>query len=486
MDDLFGLLQGGDEAAETGARAAGSASGSQRSAGKRSPRGAGAEPGSLALKRQRDSTLTPYERERALAEGLSLETRARRKRELVQLRGENERLKEERAEFLAKIEQLQADADAVQAAKAAHSAASGEEGALLASENDDLRAQIDEHMRFIASFSALARGQPSESVDREELIYRDGAEAAQSYVLSLVSQSQAEWLRVRAPERQPTVLQGLQLSYATGRDLFGRTEKGVESRMSLRFDCLVKGVPAEVVADVFWRSFSEGEMQNKFYRSSGIVLRPIKGKMPDEDTRVVHYLREVPGTPGPAAAEHQHQQQTAMAMAMAITPTPTPAPKKQQDVVFVVNRARKLLAKSTLTPPRKTLPGKAAAKATLPLDDFGQTSAIVVATTSTTLYTDQELAAGDEDRARALVVKGAVVWAEGQDTRLVVTYSLPDTYKVLGAFNFADIVSERGGMSDRFQLFLEQVCADFTATIADEAAKVREGMLTLPDLPLKM
>jgi hypothetical protein len=53
-------------------------------------------------------------------------------------------------------------------------------------------------------------------------------------------------------------------------------------------------------------------------------------------------------------------------------------------------------------------------------------------------------------------------------------------------FKFADIVSERGGMSDRFQLFLEQVCCDWSATIAVEAAKVREGRLTLPDLPLRI
>ncbi len=160
----------------------------------------------------------------------------------------------------------------MQAAKAARSAASGEQGALLASENDDLRAQIDEHKRFIVSLPALARGQPSETVDREELIYRDGTEAAQSYVLSLVSQSQAEWLRVRAPERLLTigVLQGQQLSYSTGRDLFGRnevlgrTEAAVSARMNLRFDCLVKGMPAEIVADVFWRSFFESEMQNKY------------------------------------------------------------------------------------------------------------------------------------------------------------------------------------------------------------------------------
>jgi hypothetical protein len=32
-------------------------------------------------------------------------------------------------------------------------------------------------------------------------------------------------------------------------------------------------------------------------------VRSIKGKMPDDDTRVVHYLRDVQGSPGPPVAE---------------------------------------------------------------------------------------------------------------------------------------------------------------------------------------
>lgn len=375
-----------------------------------------------------DSGVASESRKRAREEkeGEPRGARTVQKVELLRLQHENTQLKSERAEFLDKINQLE------QLQK------KGGVDALLQEENELLRAQLDEHQQFIKRFSSLTDFEPEERED-EQVIYRQGAESAQSYLMSLISQSQARWLRARVPDRvsASSVLEDLEMSHFTTTDFFGTKEEGVNARMNFRFDARIKYPNcAEMVADVFWRTFSDGETQKKLYNTDDkITLRPVVGKMPDDDTRVVQYTR------------------------------PEPC---EQNVVFVVNRKCETLAKSTLSPPQNFVAKSASTKSAFRNEDFGETSAHVVATTSTILFSDKDKTLQGADRVKAFVVKGAVAWNEEDSTRLLVIYSVPDTYKVHNALSFGDILNHKGSLSRKFANLFEGVCSEFSELLESQ------------------
>eukprot|EP00516_Mucochytrium_quahogii_P009461 CAMPEP_0203766676 /NCGR_PEP_ID=MMETSP0099_2-20121227/555_1 /ASSEMBLY_ACC=CAM_ASM_000209 /TAXON_ID=96639 /ORGANISM=" , Strain NY0313808BC1" /LENGTH=438 /DNA_ID=CAMNT_0050663063 /DNA_START=392 /DNA_END=1708 /DNA_ORIENTATION=- len=409
----------------------------------------------LGLKRKRAKNMKNVH---GNEEVLSMETRARRKRELVQLRNENKCLRQERTEFLSKIEQLEKE---------------NQEGLIslgvdVASENHLLRAQLEEHRNFIARFTTSLNGiSPKLETGSEEVIYREGADAAQSYLTSLISQSQQDWLRLRVPDRisEIGVLQSVQMSYRFKTDFFGEKEKGEKMRLNIRFDALLGNTKPEVAADLFWRTFSNQDVQQRLYKSTNIAVQPIEGKMPDRNTKVVHFTRH------------------------------WDPPKNAQDVVFVVNRKRQQLVKSTLAPPRRTS-GKSTIKNTFP-NEFGHVSAISVATTSTTLYAEPKKASGEPqgssneskkpetpERIESLVVKGAVVWNDEEGARLVLIYSVPEEYQVIPGIKFNDIINDRGYMSRRFTRLVEEVCFEFCSLLAEEVQMFAEGKVSEDDMEI--
>ena len=117
-------------------------------------------------------------------------------------------------------------------------------------ENELLRAQLEEHKRFVGCFKRLCDGAPS-SLNARHLIYKQGADSAQAHVLALISQSQAEeWLEAIVPPNANIPYQNFSMFYKFKTD-FGEGEvaklspTGIEKRprerLNVRVDVLFPG-----------------------------------------------------------------------------------------------------------------------------------------------------------------------------------------------------------------------------------------------------
>jgi len=345
------------------------------------------------LKRKRPVyRICEEERREAIKFGLSLETRARRKREWLKLKEENAGLRKEREEMLRKIEHLE---------RKFGETVSSPEDAWIASENEILRAEIEEHRAFIENFVALASTEPLKK-EKGDVIFKEGAQAAQTYLSSLVSESQRDW----EPLKLPALISALQMYEKMVMAYKLSTDAGGSSRLSIRCDVQIKDCKVDVLADVFWRMFSIEEDQSRMYGQTNFKLKPLHDT---RDTRVVHFRRKYEG-------------------------------RKDHDHVFVVNRTNEQLPKSTLLPPRGDLKKKKRRPTNMKdfPDEFGKVDATCVAATSTSLFGE---VSNETERIKQLIAKGAVIWADGEDARAVVIYSVPEEYNVCPDLTCKDCIT---------------------------------------------
>ena len=119
------------------------------------------------------------------------------------LRDENKRLREERSQFLSKIGELQMKVENMR-----------ERGSIdMRVENELLRAQLEEHKRFVSCFKKLCDGAPT-SLNARHIIYKQGSDSAQAHVLGLISQSQADdWVEATLPPDANIPYQNFSLYY---------------------------------------------------------------------------------------------------------------------------------------------------------------------------------------------------------------------------------------------------------------------------------
>jgi hypothetical protein len=361
-------------------------------------------------------------------------SRARRKRELEDLRDENKRLREERSQFLSKIGELQM--------KVEHMRERGSTDMRV--ENELLRAQLEEHKRFVSCFKRLCEGAPT-SLNARHMIYKQGSDSAQAHVLGLISQSQADdWIEAIVPPEADIPYQNFSMFYkfkneygegqsatgaATGAtDAIGATGaapagspsatgsnggKGPRQRLNVRVDVLFPGMDAVQIAEFFWNSFSNTSMQSRLYKVKGIELTQLADDMPDKDTKTVYYREK------------------------------WEAPKKDQDWVIICNRRRRELASSTLALPQKGNRVK---------PEVGKVAAMVLA-----LATTQHSVAPQFDNANritSLFVQGAVTWNVGSDARLCAVFSLPDDLSIKAVEKFDDVIDSKGRLTQKFAAVL--------------------------------
>ncbi|GBG26728.1 Hypothetical Protein FCC1311_029492 [Hondaea fermentalgiana] len=338
-------------------------------------------------------------------------SRARRKRELEDLRDENERLREERSQFLAKIGELQLKVESLR-----------EQGSTdMRIENELLRAQLEEHKRFVACFKRLSEGAPS-SVNARHAIYKQGADTAQAHVLGLVSQSQADqWTQATVPLEADLPYQNLSVFYkfideygsikkeGPGSGPGGPSTPGEKPRrrLNVRVDVLFPGIDAASLSEFFWESFSNTATTQRLYSVRGVEITPLTDDMPDKDTKMLYYR------------ERWNDE-------------------KDQDLVLICNRRRKELAKSTLALPygSKTKPA------------VGKVAAMIMA-----LSTTQHSAAPEYENANrinSLFVQGAIIWNVLADSRLCVVFSFPDDIKLKAINSIDDVINSEGAITMKF------------------------------------
>jgi len=323
-------------------------------------------------------------------------SRARRKRELNDLRDENERLREERSQFLAKIGELQLKVEALR-----------EQGSSdMRVENELLRAQLEEHKRFVACFKRLSEGAPS-SLNARHAIYKQGADTAQSHVLGLISQSQADkWSQAIIPADIDMPFQKFSVFYKFKEEYGTEAGKPPRRRLNLRVDVLFSGIDATTLSDFFWDSFSNTSVTQRLYSIKGVEVTPLTDDMPDSNTKMIYYR------------ERRESE-------------------KDQDLVLICNRRRRELAQSTLA-----LPGSKDGK------DLGKVTAMLMA-----MSTTQHSAAPEYENANrisSLFVQGAVMWNMAADSRLCIVFSFPDNIHLKAIDGIDDIIKSDGSVTPKF------------------------------------
>uniref|UniRef100_A0A7S3LHW7 Uncharacterized protein n=1 Tax=Aplanochytrium stocchinoi TaxID=215587 RepID=A0A7S3LHW7_9STRA len=346
-----------------------------------------------------------------------LETRARRRLELIELRHENERLKDERTQFLEKIAELESTVN--------RNVGETEEDCKMKTENEILRTELKIHKSLMAKFGELLRATP-EKVNAEHTLLREGADSAHNLVLGLFSQSQTKWAPLKPPPRLKMDVADCHLCYLFEDELFGE-KTGNDARLNIRADCLLKNVRLGSVSCTLWNWFCQHQTMIKMYHldESQLDLKSIKGTLPDEDIKVVRFRRKF--------ENKQHNQ----------------------DVVFICNRRKRTLARSTLTPPQ----GKKTS-----IEEFGKVNATIISAMSTSIYCN--IPRSEDDPNVMKVVKGGIIWQEGDDVRMSVLYSVPDRFRVgIQDRLVGQIVTEKGRMTKGLASVLQSTTNMFASLV---------------------
>jgi len=331
---------------------------------------------------------------------LSMETRARRGRELTHLRSENESLRKERSEFLSKIETLSTQLDSI----------TRNQSPEAFQENQILHREIALHAEFIAAFQSVLEEEATAETRAKNDLYAQGAEAANSFLLGLLSES-VTWTKAAAPVGVEIPLLDLEFRFMFRSEVFGKKEGN--QRLDLRIDAFVPHpATAESVQELFFRALcSASDMQRLYGASSAVNMFPID--RPNENTHLLYFRR-----------------------------TATAADEKDQFTIFICNRSVQTMTKSSLAPPSATDP------------IFGTAKAYMVAMNTSTLFP------GDKDPAisiganphssqsqavpvSGMIVKGVITWDDEDSggTRFVVIYSVPEDYKIINKLGFSDLVT---------------------------------------------
>mmetsp|Transcript_6594 Transcript_6594/g.7548 ORF Transcript_6594/g.7548 Transcript_6594/m.7548 type:complete len:542 (-) Transcript_6594:2232-3857(-) len=180
---------------------------------------------------------------RAAVAAASRATRAKRKRELEELKQKNKRLELEREAFLNTIAELQMNVQALR-----------ETGSIdLRMENDLLRAELNEHKKFISQFKSVADGLPTTKNGKRVLMLQ-GADTAVSQVLGLISTSMVD----------PSWRHGRIASYPQMRMRYQRLPHGSTcksaKRLTFRIDLPFIPVSAEELAEIMWSVWVESDL----------------------------------------------------------------------------------------------------------------------------------------------------------------------------------------------------------------------------------
>uniref|UniRef100_A0A7S2RHX7 BZIP domain-containing protein n=1 Tax=Mucochytrium quahogii TaxID=96639 RepID=A0A7S2RHX7_9STRA len=370
-------------------------------------------------------------------------SRARRKRELEDLREENQRLREERSQFLSKIGELQVKVENMR-----------ERGSTdMRVENALLRAQLEEHKRFVSCFKQLCDGAPT-TLNARHVIYKQGSDSAQAHVLGIIAQSLADnWTSGKLPSDIDIPYQNFNFFYKYKNEYGekrGKQGSPRKQRLNVRVDLTFPGFESSSVADFMWNSFSNTDIQQRLYRVQNIELTQLADDMPDKDTKMVYYREKLE------------------------------PPLKDQDWVVLCSRRSRELAKSTLSLPPAA--GKEQAEGNEQTQsgffgkffssdgepstkrmkqEVGKAMAQVLA-----MSTTQHSAAPQFDNANritSMFVQGAVTWDVNGDARLVVVFSFPEDFKIKAMEGFEDVIKKDGTMAPKFI----QVLREFNELIGE-------------------
>ena len=221
------------------------------------------------------------QKRRAAVAAASRATRAKRKKELEDLKKKNQDLEREKEQYLDKIAELQMQ---VQTKR--------DSGAVdLSMENELLRAELNEHKNFISMFKSVADGVPT-TASAKRVICMQGADTAVAQVLGLLSTSLVD----------PSWKQGRIRNYPGINLMYQRLPHGSRAeeakRVTLRVD--VPHIPrdAEGIMRSFYKTWCNADLSERLSNHFGEVSKEIKeidtgldelDQTPDQEIRVYYY-----------------------------------------------------------------------------------------------------------------------------------------------------------------------------------------------------
>jgi len=315
----------------------------------------------------------------------SRKVRAKRKAEISQLQEENDQLRSERAIFLKKIEDLQLKVAAMRDS-------GGQVDAHV--ENELLRAQLEEHKRFLSSCFKLSHGLPSSKHALQNLQTK-ASSFAETYVHSLLNKSrQEDWEKVKLPLGHfKHIRPEYELSCCY------KFEEEPRS-LSLRLEWAFKGVGIDGVMAAHWNGWTNYDSAKRNYNIGyDFELKPVL--LPETDEHFGVWCYRETNSPG------------------------------KPEWVYAVRRKRDKFVKSTLSMPASKTPGlargvipgektadskhrskKRRKKSSLtPLGTFGESKGWLLARTSTE-HQPVDAVPGCH-RVLSMIVDGCVIWESG-------------------------------------------------------------------------
>uniref|UniRef100_A0A7S2R844 BZIP domain-containing protein n=1 Tax=Mucochytrium quahogii TaxID=96639 RepID=A0A7S2R844_9STRA len=402
----------------------------------------------------------------------SRKAREKKKNRKVELEKENDRLKRERSAFLENIQNLQL--------KLAELRNCGHIDIQL--ENELLRAQLEEHKRFLSGCCQLHHGVPS-STGTLLSINRQSADFTNTYVHSLISRSITEnWElgKVKGTKFQH-VIPGYN---ATSCYKFITEPKEC---LHLRIDFAVRGIGIDIVADVYWSMWTNPDIVRKLY---GIdcpfklkeVNIPMAPTGVDECMRTYSYSED--SVEWVYLASRKREQIVKSTVQLPDEKSPglvrglTPKQVEQQAAAAAVQQQ-----------PKKRRKGKSGEKKEAAVGVFGKTNGWVFAR-STTQHTPEETT-GKKSRQRiaGFLIEGLVVWEQevrntvevecmqedldpDMCTRGTIVLSIPRVLPLSILKTYNDLIDEEGHFTDRYI----QVLDDFF----DQCYKLQKERATEP------
>eukprot|EP00510_Aplanochytrium_minuta_P002878 CAMPEP_0184024980 /NCGR_PEP_ID=MMETSP0954-20121128/12484_1 /TAXON_ID=627963 /ORGANISM="Aplanochytrium sp, Strain PBS07" /LENGTH=356 /DNA_ID=CAMNT_0026308569 /DNA_START=19 /DNA_END=1089 /DNA_ORIENTATION=+ len=356
----------------------------------------------MSLKREREQGKT------------AIPTSLRRKIELKELHEENQKLKQERAQFLEKIQELNCALNQRLPESAEERKAK--------TENDELQLELKNNEKFMVEFGQLVRSTPT-AEDAENKVLRELSDVAYDLVSGLLAQSQVSWTPLSPPAGLGLCVKDCCLCYR-----FEKEKTGNDGRLNIRLDCKIPNATLSSVSSVLWSWFCryQAMINVGHVDDSQAELKSVKEN--EDEIKVVSFKRKLKDIP------------------------------KEQEIVFVCNRRKAVLSKSTLVPP---------AQKTLGAQGVGKVNATVLSAMTTPLPCNMTPVASLNN---SKVVKGGIVWQEPDFAQMIVVYSVPDCFR----FDMEDtsapkIITKTGRMTKGLAKVLQNVTELFTSIVKDSS-----------------
>mmetsp|Transcript_3434 Transcript_3434/g.3910 ORF Transcript_3434/g.3910 Transcript_3434/m.3910 type:complete len:476 (-) Transcript_3434:367-1794(-) len=400
---------------------------------------------------EKEETLEWLQRKRELVAKASKTAREKRRKEVELLRKENKRLKSERAQFLNKIEELNASVQQMR-----------ESGGIdLHIENELIKAQLEEHKRFVGGLMKMASGMPSTENSRKRL-YKQGADYAANHVLSLLVRSVKErplWKRASITKETLDSLGtggkfGVWYRYVDDIEDARKPERR-KRRLNIRLDHILPNVEGEDIASLYW----------ELWNHKGRVMEFAKRSQHATDFKVEQLMHDnVEPSEDPLERDKTDES---IVTSYVREKYAGDGSRNEYDWVFVGTKRNQELSKAALYLPVTIEEEKLGEGQEIDGLETERVKCNVLAR-STTTHHEIPMASSENGgkpvhRINSLYVEGMVAWdidgnnkrSDHKRCRMIAVLSIPESFRIGWLGGPQDIITPQGKLTEKFEGFMK-------------------------------